>query len=180
MSAKALILIDVQGKLVPAIDSEVLVETLGNIKKAIEFAKLLDIEIIVTEQYPKGLGETIVELQMILPEEAKYLSKTSFSIFGSDEFKSLIKRDEVLELFLIGMESHVCVYQSAMDALRHNYQVTVLEDCVCGRKPLDHLRAMELMQKAGVRVSTFELEAMKLIGDSKHESFKKLSDLLKS
>lgn len=179
MSAKALILIDVQEKLVPAIDAQVLVETVSNIKKAIEFSKLLNIEIIVTEQYPKGLGETIEELKQILPKEVKYLAKTSFSVFGSEEFRDLIKRDEVLELFLVGMESHVCIYQSAMDALRQNYQVTVLEDCVCGRKSLDHSRAMDLMQQAGIRVSTFELEAMKLIGDAKHEAFKKLSNLLK-
>jgi nicotinamidase-related amidase len=180
MSAKALILIDVQEKLVPAIEPKLLSEVLVNIKKAIEFAKILDIEIIVTEQYPRGLGATIEELKQVLPNDVKVLAKTSFSTFGSEPFKDLIKRDEVLELFLVGMESHVCVYQSAMDAMRQNYQVTVLEDCICGRKPLDHQRAMELMQKSGVRVSTFELEAMKIIGDSKHESFKELADLLKS
>lgn len=179
MSAKALLIIDVQEKLIPAIDKDIFGSFLENTKKMIQFAQLLNFELIVTEQYPKGLGPTIRPLKEVIGDGSIVVEKTAFSAFGELEFSNLVKRDEVLHLYIVGMESHVCVYQTALDAIRQNFQVTVLEDCVCGRKSLDHKNAMLLLRSAGVKVSTFEMAAMELVKGSRHECFKELSNLLK-
>jgi hypothetical protein len=172
---KSLIVVDVQEKLLPAVSGYD--QLLGQLSKCIRAHTLLELPIIITEQYPKGLGSTL----SVLSEHAKdaeILSKTSFSCFGGG-IEELLENSGSKELLLVGIEAHVCVYQTCMDALAKGYGVTVLVDCVSSRSNLDRDVALANMQRSGARLSTFECEYMALIKDAKHPSFKSFSVILK-
>lgn len=173
--SKTLVVIDVQEKLLPAVqNSSNLLKTISKVLKA---HKLLKKAIVVTEQYPKGLGPTVAELSAEFDDIA-VISKTSFSCF-CDEFKKSVEPPNKTDLILVGIESHVCVYQTCLEALRNGYKVTVLVDAVSSRSKIDMDIALKNMEKAGAHLSTFECEYMQQIEDARHPQFKEFSKLLK-
>ena len=172
---KTLILIDVQEKLLPAVQNSSSV--LKTISKVLKAHKLLDQQILVTEQYPSGLGHTVEELSAEFGE-LKAIAKTSFSCF-CDEFKHSIDSPNKTDMILVGIEAHICVYQTCLYALKNGYKVTVLVDAVSSRSNIDMDIALKNMEKAGAHLSTFECEYMQQIEDAKHPQFKDFSKLLK-
>ena len=172
---KTLLLIDVQEKLLPAVDSSA--ELLNTLCKVLKTHQLLQLPLFVTEQYPKGLGPTVEVLSDIL-DDSQPISKTSFSCFGGQLEQDLMTAEKT-ELILVGIETHVCVYQTCLDALSKGYRVTVLVDGVSSRSTLDKDVALRNLEKKGAHLSTFECEYMGILKDAKHPRFKEFSKILK-
>ena len=171
-----LVLIDVQERLLKAmgdVDFE-----LSQMSKCIRAAKAIGIPIIVTEQYPKGLGHTDGSLQSCLEGE-KAIEKESFSCLREESFLKEVKKHKAENLILIGMETHVCVMQTALDALDAGMGCCVLADSVTSRHDYDKKYGLKLLREAGVSLMTFESLFMILLRSSSHEKFKALSGILK-
>ncbi|KAG0026227.1 Isochorismatase domain-containing protein 1 [Podila clonocystis] len=143
-------------------------------QKMIAAHKVLDIPLIVTEQNPQALGATATELDLSAAK-VNY-PKTKFSMFVPEVEKEL---KGIKSVVLFGIESHVCVLQTALDLLENNYDVHVLADGVSSMNHFEIEHALNRVRDAGGYVTTSESIIFQLMGDSKHEHFKKISNLLK-
>ena len=175
----ALIVVDIQEKLLPPIfQKEQLVR---NSKLLIRAADLLKIPTVMSTQYAKGLGKTVPEIASLLPE-SEAIDKDQFSCFGSDVFCSLLKRlhgGSRNTLLLCGMESHICVAQTALAALREGYLVHVASDAVGSRTEWNWKIGLERMRSAGAVISSTEMMIYELMRSSSSPAFKELLPLLK-
>jgi nicotinamidase-related amidase len=140
---------------------------------------LLDIPIIVTEQYPTGLGRTAEEILLSLPDSAEIIEKTTFSSCGANSFIKKLKVLKVKQILLAGIEAHICVNQTAHDLLSQGFQVHLLEDCVSSRTNHDKKTGIDKMRMGGVIPSNVEMAFFELMGHSKHEKFKEIQQLIK-
>jgi nicotinamidase-related amidase len=173
----ALIVIDIQEKLLPPIfQKEQLVK---NAQLLIRLAGVLQIPTIATTQYAKGLGNTVAEIQSLLPQEG--IDKQAFSCFGSDAFCSTLKRlpGRRNTVLLCGMESHICVTQTALGALREGYLVHVASDAVSSRTEWNWKTGLERMRAAGAVISSTEMIIYELLRGSGTEAFKQMLKWLK-
>jgi nicotinamidase-related amidase len=169
----ALVVIDIQEKLLPPIfQSEQLVR---NTQLLIRAATILKIPALVSTQYAKGLGGTVAEIASLLPE-TEAIDKQLFSCFGSDVFCSALKRipGNRNTLLLCGMESHICVTQTALAALREGYLVHVASDAVSSRAEWNWKIGLERMRAAGAVISSTEMMIYELMGSSGSPAFREL------
>jgi nicotinamidase-related amidase len=174
----ALIVVDIQEKLLPPIwERERLVR---NAQLLIRLASILKIPALVTTQYTKGLGNTVPEIAGLLPESPA-IDKLMFSCFGSDAFCSLLKRlpGQRTTVLLCGMETHICVMQTALGALREGYLVHVASDAVSSRTELNWRIGLERMRAAGAILSSTEMMIYELLRSSGAPAFKELLPYLK-
>jgi nicotinamidase-related amidase len=174
----ALVVIDIQEKLLaPIFQKEQLVR---NAQLLIRAAGILKIPALVSTQYAKGLGATVPEIASLLPG-AQPIDKQMFSCFGSDAFCSLIKRlpGQRNTLLLCGMESHICVTQTALAALREGYLVHVASDAVSSRTEWNWKVGLDRMRDAGAVISSTEMMIYELMGSSGSAAFKELLPYLK-
>lgn len=174
----ALVVVDIQEKLLPPIfQKEQLVR---NSKLLIHAAKMLKIPAIVSTQYSKGLGQTVPEVASLLPG-TDAIDKDQFSCFGSEMFCALLKRlpGNPNTLLLCGMESHICVMQTALAALREGYLVHVASDAVGSRTEWNWKIGLDRMRAAGAVISSTEMMIYELIGCSSSPAFKELLPHLK-
>jgi nicotinamidase-related amidase len=170
------LIIDVQSRLFPFIfENEKLAD---NIVKLVNGLKVLGIDIIVTEQYSKGLGNTIEPILSSL-EEYKYFEKMSFSCCGFDDFNNEIKLKNKKNIIIAGIESHVCVLQTVLDLIQMDYQPVVIEDCISSRRINDKNIAVRRMRKEGAIISTYESILFELLEVSGTEQFKAISKIVK-
>ena len=139
----------------------------------------LGMDIVVTEQYPKGLGNTLPELSTWLPDNTPVIAKSCFSVFLSPEFRTYLARRKREVLIFIGVEMHVCLLQSVLDARKAGYEVIVVADAVGSRKNSDRDLAFEAARAAGAEVLSSESVLFMLLRDSKHPAFKAVSGLIK-
>ncbi|KAI8148746.1 Isochorismatase-like protein [Fennellomyces sp. T-0311] len=142
----------------------------------IKASKHLDIPVVVTEQYPKAFGPTVQELD--ISDAALTLTKTKFSML-LPEVESLLKKNNTKSIILVGIESHVCVLQTALDLLENNYDVHVVADGVSSQNPSEIGIALQRMRSAGATITTSESLMFQLVQDAKHEKFKGISALVK-
>ncbi|MEW6720964.1 MAG: hydrolase [Thermodesulfobacteriota bacterium] len=176
----ALVVIDVQERLVPAIDKELYERSRKNIVVAIEAAGVLGVPILLTEQYPKGLGRTVPQiLQALEGRPHELVEKTTFSCARDEGFLSVLAKTGRRQVILAGMETHVCVYQTALDLLNAGYEVFVLDDGVSSRYPHNHRSGIEAMRDAGVRLVPMETAVFQLLKVAATPEFKKISSLLR-
>jgi nicotinamidase-related amidase len=171
----ALIVIDIQEKLLPPIfQKEQLVR---NSQLLIRLAGILKIPTVLTAQYPKGLGSTVPEVASLLPE-SQAIAKDIFSCFGSDVFCATLKRlpGNRNTMILCGMESHICVAQTALAALREGYLVHVASDAVGSRTEWNWKVGLERMRSAGAVISSTEMVIYEALRSSDTSAFK---DMLK-
>jgi len=174
----ALIVVDIQDKLLPPIwEKERLVR---NAQLLIRLAGILKIPALVTTQYSKGLGATVPEISSLLPETPS-IDKLMFSCFGSEAFCSLLKRlpGQRTTVLLCGMETHICVMQTALGALREGYLVHVASDAVSSRTELNWRIGLERMRAAGAILSSTEMMIYELLRSSGAPAFKELLPHLK-
>ena len=146
---------------------------------AVRGFQILNIPVFVTEQYPRGLGATVEEIRYSLPDDFEYIEKTAFSSCGARLFQEKLKAANVTQVVLCGVETHVCVSQTAHDLLTEAFAVHVLTDCVSARFSQDKETALRKMQMNGVVPSTIEMALFELLRDAKHEQFKEIQALVK-
>jgi|SRR5689334_56019 len=174
----ALIAIDIQEKLLPPIfEKERLVK---NSQLLLRLAIILKIPVFATTQYVKGLGPTVPDIASLL-SDSPAIDKTIFSCFGSDAFCSALKRMPVnrTTLLLCGMESHICVMQTALAALRQGYLVHVASDAVSSRREWNWKIGLDRMRDAGAVISSTEMMMYELLRSSSGPAFKELLPYLK-
>ncbi len=141
--------------------------------------QILDLPIIVTEQYPKGLGRTAEEITLVLPDDFEFIEKTTFSSCGADAFVERLRENEITQVVLCGLETHICVNQTAHDLLEKGFGVHLMVDAVASRFTKDKETAISKMQMSGVIPTTLEMSLFELIRDSKHSKFKEIQELIK-
>jgi nicotinamidase-related amidase len=174
----ALLVIDIQEKLLPPIFQKE--QLVGNSQLLIRAAAILKIPALVSTQYAKGLGATVPEVASLLTG-VEITDKTLFSCFGSDAFCSLLKRlpGNRNTLLLCGMESHICVTQTALGALREGYLVHVASDAVSSRTEWNWKIGLDRMRGAGAVISSTEMMIYELMRSSSSSAFKELLPHLK-
>ena len=177
VSRTALALIDVQESFRPHIDGfSALAERCALMVRA---EQLLGVPVVVTEQYPKGLGRTAAEVRAALPEDFEPVEKTAFSSCGAQTFVSRLEAAGARQILLCGIEAHVCVNQTAHDLLALGLQVHVLTDCVSSRTAGNRQVGLEKMMRSGALPSSTELALFELMRDARHEQFKAIQRLIK-
>jgi nicotinamidase-related amidase len=169
-----LVVVDVQGKLARMVDRSDYI--ISNVIKAVRGAKALGIPIVVTEQYPDGLGPTVAEIADALGSY-RAITKRTFSCCAVDDFmQRLARRRQVL---IAGIETHVCVYQTVMDLLSAQYQVHVLTDAVSSRDPENAAFAIQRMIDEGAKVSSVEMALFELLRIARGDTFKEILSIVK-
>ncbi|MGH9847811.1 MAG: isochorismatase family protein [Blastocatellia bacterium] len=173
----ALAVIDMQenfAKIIP--DFDVIA---SRIALVVEACKLANVPILVTEQYPKGLGRTVAAIAAHLLEGQTPIEKLSFSACGVQEFDTRLRERHVEQVMLCGIEAHICVSQTAHDLLQNGYQVHLLSDAVSTRLPRNREVAINRIAKAGAIISSVEMALFELIGAGTPE-FKPMQALVKT
>lgn len=169
--SSCLLVIDIQEKLTPWVrNSAQLVE---RCQWLIRLAKELAVPQLLSEQYPKGLGETVEPLKTLLAQEA--ISKVHFSSFCEPAFKKQLLALNKKQLVLIGIEAHVCVLQTALDLQRSGHEVFVVVDAISSRAELDYHYALKRMKQAGIQLLTSEMVFFEWIRQAGTPEFKALS-----
>ena len=168
-----LLVVDVQEKLMAKIPGAA--ELVRDIGFLIDAARLLDMPVQATEQYPKGLGPTVPELARRLPERP---DKTAFSCCAVPSVVETFRRAARPKVVLAGIEAHVCVLQTALDLLALGLRVYVVADAVASRYPTDREFALRRLEQAGAVLTTAEACVFEWVGGSGHPQFKAVSTLV--
>lgn len=174
-----LIVVDIQTKLVstmPETDAE---KMLKNSSRLLKAAETLNIPVVVTEQYPEGLGHTDAQINSCLPDYSRLYDKTGFSCCSAAGLKEFIKNSACEQIILIGQEAHVCVLQTAFDLMDNNFQVYVVEDATCSRNTNHKHYALQRMQQHGATITNYESVLFEWLKNSKHADFKSISKLIR-
>lgn len=168
-----LLVIDVQEKLMTKIpNADALVR---NIAFLIDGARLLQMPVLATEQYPKGLGPTVPPLAQRLPERP---DKTAFSSCAVPSVVESFRKGARPKVVLAGIESHVCVMQTALDLLALDFRVYVPTDAVGSRYAVDHESALRRLERTGAILTTSEMCVFEWVGGASHPQFKQISALV--
>lgn len=154
-------------------------ELAARIALMVQGARQLGLPIVVTEQYPKGLGHTALEIVSVLPESVAIIEKTTFSSCGSEQFRSQLERAAAKQVIVCGIEAHICVNQTVHDLLANGFQVHLLTDCIASRNLNDRKAATRKMQMSGAIPCSIEMALFELMRDAKHEQFKSIQSLIR-
>ena len=174
-----LVVVDIQPRLTAAMPAKVLARLQRYTTLLLRAAETLNIPVYVTEQYPKGLGRLEQEIEKLLPTASRRYEKTSFSCLGADNFKTDLESSGRKQVLLTGMETHVCILQTAMDLLNLGYQVIVVSEAVCSRHRESYESALRRMLQAGAVIANSESVVFEWLRDAGNEHFKSLQALLK-
>ena len=171
-----LVIVDIQERLAVAMSEKERVVT--NTLHLIESAKLLGVPLLITEQYPKGLGPTVAEVRNAVQTYAP-IEKLTFSCCGEKFFTEAVQETEKKQIILLGMETHVCVLQTCIDLLQEGYNVHVVSDAICSRTKQNYKTAIEYMRDAGAVISCTETVLFQLLVKAGSEEFKAISKRIK-
>jgi nicotinamidase-related amidase len=176
-SRTALVVVDVQERLFPHIDGhEALAAELVRLARG---ARALDLPVVVTEQYVKGLGPTISPLRDALGDAYAPLEKMTFSCCGDEGFVAALERTGCRHVLLCGIETHVCVHQSAMDLVARGYYVHVVTDAVGSRRSSNRTLGVHRMELAGALPTSVEMCLFELLVTAGNDEFRTISKLVK-
>lgn len=171
-----LVVVDVQGKLAQLMyEKQALFK---NIEILIKASKLLNIPIVWVQQVPKALGETVPQISELLME-IEPINKSSFSCCGDEKFNERLNGLQRQQVLVCGIESHVCVYQTAVDLLRVGKEVTVIADAVSSRSLNNKKIAIDKLRCGGVDISSVEMVLFELLKNCEHPKFKEVAELIK-
>jgi nicotinamidase-related amidase len=179
----AVLLIDIQDRLCAAMPTEVVATLLRNTLVVLEAARRLALPVVLTEQYPSGLGPTVAALTPALdalaPGQLHRIVKTAFSAAATEEFAALASVVDRASWLLLGMETHVCVLQTARGLRRGGATVHALTDAVCSRSKANFRVGIEQLRALDVVISSTETAVFSLLRDASSPHFKALSKLIK-
>ena len=182
-SRAALLVVDIQEKLVPAMPSDAVERVLRGTAVLLEAARRMKIPVVVTEQYPKGLGATVAALAEPIgaldPAQLHRFDKLDFSSAKAPQFAQLYPKLGRDQWILVGMETHVCVLQTARDLRRRGAAVHVVSDAVSSRSEANTRVGLEQMRSMGAVVSSLETVVFDLLGKAGSDDFKAMSKLIK-
>ena len=170
------LVIDIQERLLPAMDRKD--QILQNCITLIKGLDTLSIPLIVTQQYTKGLGETVEPVRNTI-NNFSFIEKRDFSCCGEPEFLSQLKSSGAKNVIICGIESHVCVLQTAIDLKEAGLNPIIVADCISSRKGTDFKYAIERFKHEGIMLATYESVLFELTRSSKAEEFKIISKLVK-
>ena len=172
-----LVIIDIQVRLVSAMPSDIVNTTIEQAQRLTVAATTLKIPVLLTEQYPRGLGVTVSQLTEKM-DGVVAIEKTSFSCAKVASFMQQLEQTGRKQVVLSGMESHICILQTALELQEKGYQVFIAEDGVCSRTQQNKLNALQRMQQAGITITNMESVLFEWLGDASHPDFKVLSKLI--
>ena len=175
----ALVVIDVQERLFPAMDADHREEVMRNLKVLAATAQRLGLPILATEQYPKGLGHTLPEMKAALPAGLEPMEKVAFSCWAVESFRTRLAASGKRQILLGGIEAHVCVLMSALDLLAAGFAVHVVADAVTSRTQANWRLAMDYLRQAGAVVTTTETALFQLLGQADSDAFRELARLIR-
>ncbi len=170
------VIIDVQDRLVTMLNKQ------EPIKKAtsilVSSANIMNIPIVLTEQYPQGLGKTILDV-ISQVDETSIIEKTSFSAMQTPEFAEKLKSYGKKNIVIGGIETHICVYQTVIDLIKEGFNVVVAKDACASRSSDCFKTGIQLMKDAGATISNVEVVLFELLKTSKNPNFKPVQALIK-
>jgi nicotinamidase-related amidase len=177
----ALMVVDIQERLAAAMPEAIVAQVVRNTAVLIEAAKRLGLPIVVSQQYPKGLGTTVAAIEDAIRDAPMLhrFDKLEFSAAACADFAVLapqLRRDQWI---VTGMEAHVCVYQSARGLVERGYSVHVVADAIASRTKANWRIGMGLVERAGAIVTSTEVGVFDLLGRAGTDEFKALSKLIK-
>ena len=171
-----LLIVDIQGKLAHLMhEKQKLFENVG---KVIRGALVLDLPILWAEQNPDGLGSTVPEVAQLLPDHQP-ISKYSFSCWGSKHFVTDLKELRPANVLIAGIETHVCVYQTARDLMEAHYAVEIIADAVSSRTIENKQIGLEKIRDAGAKITSAETALFELLGEAQGVRFKAILKIVK-
>ena len=170
----SLVVVDVQTSLTPLVQNHA--KLVWNISRLIRSAVELDVQVQATEQYPKGLKGTVAPLATLLPQRHE---KLAFSVAGVSKLVEQFNAAARSQIVLCGIETHICILQSAMDLLAAGYDVIVVADAVAARRIEDHAVALRRMADEGVQVVTTESVIFEWCQTAEHPAFKRISAIVR-
>lgn len=182
--AAALLIIDIQERLAKAMPEKVMKQTFRNVGILVEAARRMGMPIVVSEQYPKGLGPTCEELQAVLAtvETGLYrFDKSEFSVCAAQGFAPVWEElyQARRQWIVAGMETHICVYQTARALAKRGLTVHVVSDAVASRREQNWRIGMDLCVRAGAVPTSTEVVVMDLLGGAGSEDFKAISKMIR-
>jgi nicotinamidase-related amidase len=176
LNGVGIVLIDAQESLLSGIDKKD--DLIDALLLLVQSVKILKLPLIVTEQVPNKLGKTSEIISAHLNSN-KTISKSAFSIFGSVDFTNHLKELNINHLILTGIETSICIYLSAIDALKAGYEVTILSDCVGARRTGDERVALTKLESSGCHVIPLESFLYGYLGTAEHSEFRLISKLVR-
>lgn len=172
----ALVIVDIQERLLPVMpDGE---RIISNCLHLIELSKMYGMPVMVTEQYPRGLGITVPEIRSALPAYQPF-EKLSFSCCGNMDFITKLRTLGRQNIILTGMEAHVCVLQTCLDLISAGFSVHLVKDAVCSRAAVNFDTGVEMMRDAGAVITCTEIVLFQLLKAAGTEEFKAISKRIK-
>lgn len=170
------LIIDIQERLVGALDKDIVVSKATKVASA---AKALGIPVIVTEQYPKGLGNTVSQLKSALSPNTEFVEKTSFNALLEEGMPEKIASYGKKQIVLFGIETHICVHQTAAALIEAGYDVYVIKDACASRNKYEFKQGIEIMQQNGAKISCVEIALFEWLKGAKNPKFKEIQALIK-
>lgn len=171
-----LLVVDLQERLLAAMPAGVAGQVRRSARILAETAREFDLPVVVSEQYPKGLGPTAADIRAAFPPGTEPVGKLIFSCCKEPAFTPLLTRPEVI---LCGAETHVCVLQTALDLLEQGRRVYIAADATCSRSKSNWRLGLDLMRRAGAVIGSAEIFAFGLLGAAGTDRFKRISGLVK-
>lgn len=169
--------VDMQERLAAAMPGEALERTVKNVNILLEAAKVLGVRVLATEQYPKGLGPTLPAIREKL--EGQPFDKLTFDACCEPRFAHALAQAGVRDVIVVGMEAHVCVFQTAREIARRGYRVIVVADAVCSRSEENRVLGLGLASDVGAVVAPTETIVFDWLERAGSDAFKAISKLLR-
>lgn len=172
-----IIIIDMQEKLLGAsYTREIAEKKAGIVAKA---SNILSIPVLVTEQYPKGLGNTVDSVKESLGQNARFFEKASFSALDEEDIFDAVKTSNKHQIVVFGIETHICVSQTVNSLIELGYDVSVISDACSARDVNEHKAGIDRMREDGAHLLTAEIALFEWLKTSKHPNFKEVQNLIK-
>ncbi|MDI6816770.1 MAG: hydrolase [Actinomycetota bacterium] len=171
-----IVVVDIQDRLAAAMPKRQ--NVIDNCLHIIELAKMLDIPVLVTEQYPKGLGSTVAEIREVLPAY-KPIEKLAFNCCDAPDFSAELRQVCRPKVVIVGMETHICVLQTTLGLIQEGHSAHIVSDAVCSRVDDNRRVGLEFMRDAGAAITCTETVLFQLLGAAGTEEFKAISKRIK-